>query len=119
MTTVRIYHTGIEIDSVTFQGSFLIVRHNDGTRSWRVDGEPVLREGGEIELWLLESANPPSIQFLPPGWQLIVDDEMCFARDETKLDRFTVPIKGSIAELKYDDLSFVFYFAQGKDGRKD
>jgi hypothetical protein len=108
MTFVDVYRAGTKVASREIQGSFLIVEHDDGEFTWRVDGEPILKKGGAITVWFIPDIYSPRFQLISQGWQLIVDGMTVLEENEVGVDRLAIPINGKIVELKHGDLSFVF-----------
>lgn len=115
MPTVDIYHGETRIASRKFKTDFMIVAEvaDQKVIRWEVDEESASERGGVILAWLRASGYPPEVHFVPPGWSLSVDGlSIIGASDDISPEsRFDIPIKGKIAELRHDDMSFVFQFS--------
>ena len=114
MAIAKVYKAQTQIDSRKFSKEFMIVEADHSEIIWSSDGEPAPRKDRieSILIWVKAGKRPPEIDFVPPEWELIVDGQTMLGKNiVTYSSRTHIPVKGSIAELRYDDLRFVFRFS--------
>jgi hypothetical protein len=103
MTTVTIYHNNREITTELIQHEFYIVEDSSKQLFWYEKKTNTTRSG-EFKFWLQTVDYEPSIPFIPPEWQLIIDGIWM----EKKFYHELEDLKGKVLELMYEDYRFVF-----------
>ena len=83
-----------------FYNTFGIFEEQPGVLSWFADHQTVSR-GGTYQIWVQSAASDPTIVFVLPEWQLIIDDQVY----ESAFYQH-IAIGGRIIELRYMGYTF-------------
>jgi hypothetical protein len=103
MTTVTIYHNDEEILTEPIQHEFYIVEDAPEQLFWYEKKTDTPRSG-VFKFWLQAVDYEPSIPFVLPDWQLIIDG----VQMEKGLYHELEDLKGKVLELIYEGYRFVF-----------